>query len=102
MDVVSFFFFFSSRRRHTRSLRDWSSDVCSSDLAEGFRVRLTAADDRQAEHMRQILREHDVEVAIAPSLDGAESLAIVVGDCSAGFSIPALGVIVLTEGEVFG
>src|SRR5690349_22373042 len=27
-------FFFSSRRRHTRSLRDWSSDVCSSDLVE--------------------------------------------------------------------
>src|SRR6266496_5966198 len=26
------FFFFSSRRRHTSSLRDWSSDVCSSDL----------------------------------------------------------------------
>src|SRR6267378_5963083 len=26
-----FIFFFSSRRRHTRSLRDWSSDVCSSD-----------------------------------------------------------------------
>src|SRR5438105_12083787 len=25
-------FFFSSRRRHTRSTRDWSSDVCSSDL----------------------------------------------------------------------
>src|SRR5687768_17715881 len=28
-----FFFFFSSRRRHTRCSRDWSSDVCSSDLA---------------------------------------------------------------------
>src|SRR3989440_3563868 len=27
-----FFFFFSSRRRHTRSDRDWSLDVCSSDL----------------------------------------------------------------------
>src|SRR5699024_9314537 len=27
-----FFFFFSSRRQHTRSKRDWSSDVCSSDL----------------------------------------------------------------------
>src|SRR5438105_9152737 len=27
-------FFFSSRRRHTRSTRDWSSDVCSSDLIE--------------------------------------------------------------------
>src|SRR5204863_2373562 len=48
-DVV---FFFSSRRRHTRSLRDWSSDVCSSDLAiynavlieaeqKGVKVRLT-------------------------------------------------------------
>src|SRR5437868_14029474 len=30
-----FFFFFSSRRRHTRSKRDWSSDVCSSDLYHG-------------------------------------------------------------------
>src|SRR5687768_17820026 len=29
-----FFFFFSSRRRHTRCSRDWSSDVCSSDLAK--------------------------------------------------------------------
>src|SRR5258707_6004004 len=27
-------FFFSSRRRHTRYWRDWSSDVCSSDLTE--------------------------------------------------------------------
>src|SRR5438105_14669570 len=31
-----FVFFFSSRRRHTRSTRDWSSDVCSSDLRRGF------------------------------------------------------------------
>src|SRR3989440_493041 len=30
--VAPLFFFFSSRRRHTRSDRDWSSDVCSSDL----------------------------------------------------------------------
>src|SRR5207253_5032167 len=29
-----FYFFFSSRRRHTRWPRDWSSDVCSSDLGE--------------------------------------------------------------------
>src|SRR5438034_6050400 len=34
MVVESLFFFFSSRRRHTRSLCDWSSDVCSSDLDE--------------------------------------------------------------------
>src|SRR5437660_5920224 len=30
--MIVFFFFFSSRRRHTRWPRDWSSDVCSSDL----------------------------------------------------------------------
>src|SRR3990172_7329731 len=29
------FIFFSSRRRHTRCSRDWSSDVCSSDLHRG-------------------------------------------------------------------
>src|SRR2546422_1165765 len=35
-DVIDYlaFFFFSSRRRHTRCSRDWSSDVCSSDLLE--------------------------------------------------------------------
>src|SRR5699024_11454663 len=31
-------FFFSSRRRHTRSKRDWSSDVCSSDLDAHFNI----------------------------------------------------------------
>src|SRR2546429_549484 len=30
--LLLWFFFFSSRRRHTRCSRDWSSDVCSSDL----------------------------------------------------------------------
>src|SRR5438105_14929498 len=50
------FFFFSSRRRHTRSTRDWSSDVCSSDLGRArgsdlaFVVKGSLAADR---------REHD-------------------------------------------
>src|SRR5699024_12093845 len=36
-------FFFSSRRRHTRSKRDWSSDVCSSDLlVEKYQVDMVA------------------------------------------------------------
>src|SRR3712207_7575916 len=42
IDIYEFYlllcFFFSSRRRHTRYWRDWSSDVCSSDLAEGLSV----------------------------------------------------------------
>src|SRR5690606_39693007 len=33
-------FFFSSRRRHTRFSRDWSSDVCSSDLRDGKLIAL--------------------------------------------------------------
>src|SRR5207245_8120414 len=32
LSLMVVFFFFSSRRRHTRCYRDWSSDVCSSDL----------------------------------------------------------------------
>src|SRR5207302_7889255 len=36
-----FFFFFSSRRRHTSFSREWSSDVCSSDLPRAF-VHLAA------------------------------------------------------------
>src|SRR5690606_40952745 len=66
--VFSFtFFFFSSRRRHTRFSRDWSSDVCSSDLKrsgflarlldvllphrEGFRERPAAARRQDAERV---------------------------------------------------
>src|SRR5699024_12008500 len=32
LNVLSVYFIFTSRRRHTRSKRDWSSDVCASDL----------------------------------------------------------------------
>src|SRR6266511_4261620 len=41
--MYRFFFFFASRRRHTRFSRDWSSDVCSSDLQRNsFRGRQAA------------------------------------------------------------
>src|SRR5205809_3730028 len=42
--TICVFFFFSSRRRHTRCSRDWSSDVCSSDLLSGAE-RLGVLDD---------------------------------------------------------
>src|SRR5687768_18040667 len=49
----SFFFFFSSRRRHTRCSRNWSSDVCSSDLSElsetVVRLQQELAEGRQRE-----------------------------------------------------
>src|SRR5690606_40177204 len=40
-------FFFSSRRRHTRFSRDWSSDVCSSDLLELGLAMLRASGARE-------------------------------------------------------
>src|SRR5690606_39530769 len=60
-----YYFFFSSRRRHTRFSRDWSSDVCSSDLrvrplpdppphrgeGVGAEVEPVAAEDRFQEEL---------------------------------------------------
>src|SRR5699024_7913983 len=42
-------FFFSSRRRHTRSKRDWSSDVCSSDLNKLRRDELVERVDKHTD-----------------------------------------------------
>src|SRR5690606_41171531 len=47
-------FFFSSRRRHTRFSRDWSSDVCSSDLAADMEVVTTSP---ELEALRKTLLE---------------------------------------------
>src|SRR2546430_4217606 len=43
-----FFFFFSSRRRHTRFDCDWSSDVCSSDLAATHGTRRQLSEHRHS------------------------------------------------------
>src|SRR5207249_7479717 len=57
--------FFSSRRRHTRSKRDWSSDVCSSDLItrlldrlekQGWITRERQKDDRRVVKARMTAR----------------------------------------------
>src|SRR5438034_8154317 len=53
-----YFFFFSSRRRHTRSLCDWSSDVCSSDLF----LLGAAPHDRGYVHERVALHGQDREI----------------------------------------
>ncbi len=70
--------------------------------AEGFTVRLVVADEHQAEHLRQILRDHDAEVPIAGAIDTPGSPAILVGECSAGIAIAAVGLVLLTEAEIFG
>src|SRR5699024_12153018 len=54
-------FFFSSRRRHTRSKRDWSSDVCSSDLGDG-------SGGPDPERARKRLEDAGVETPVPLSL----------------------------------
>src|SRR6266498_5781770 len=65
---MCFVFFFSSRRRHTRCGRDWSSDVCSSDLVEnGCRRPRLAPDPNEVVEdplLRQLL---DQERAVPPT-----------------------------------
>src|ERR1017187_50926 len=50
------FFFFSSRRRHTRSIGDWSSDVCSSDLFAAAHHRQQVGDVGRLLH---VVRRHE-------------------------------------------
>src|SRR5437868_11442991 len=53
---ILFFFFFSSRRRHTRSKRDWSSDVCSSDLRTGLAPGAVSAVNKRFQFFNQETR----------------------------------------------
>ena len=55
------FFFFSSRRRHTRLRRDWSSDVCSSDLLANF-MRTLALPEEVEHWSLTTLREKLVKI----------------------------------------
>src|SRR6266704_642832 len=88
---VGLWFFFSSRRRHTRSKRDWSSDVCSSDL--GARAVLPRAAVpprlplRDGFRMLNILHAHTPPTRLSAMLTGrerAEHAARVVRAAEAG------------------
>src|SRR5207249_7033981 len=80
------FFFFSSRRRHTRSKRDWSSDVCSSDLDVQARF-LNELEFRRTDCLfeRQLLLPHSanrLSVRVRASLtnaDGRQNFVLIIG-----------------------
>src|SRR3712207_8264349 len=57
-------FFFASRRRHTRYWRDWSSDVCSSDLVPGAEAHA------HAERLATCVGERAAEVDVLPGVGG--------------------------------
>src|SRR5207302_6193810 len=70
---VFFFFFFSSRRRHTRFSRDWSSDVCSSDLS-GRSMREPSSGAQRLEAAVDVL--HRLERRDLPRERGLELLVV--------------------------
>jgi transcription-repair coupling factor (superfamily II helicase) len=70
--------------------------------AEGFAVRLVVDDDQQGARLRGILGEHDLEPWSGASLWSDEGLGVITGDCAAGFQLPALGLVVLAEEDIFG
>src|SRR5690349_22196708 len=73
-------FFFSSRRRHTRSLRDWSSDVCSSDLAQLAKVvNLAVAykPQRSVAIRQRLVPAGQIDDRKAPHADGAGAVGMV-------------------------
>src|SRR5436309_7723610 len=83
--MVVFFFFFSSRRRHTRFSRDWSSDVCSSDLGDGTTTATVLAQALVREGLRNVAAganpmalkrgiEKAVEVVAAELLSSAKEV----------------------------
>src|SRR5690606_39305437 len=72
--VLFRFFFFSSRRRHTRFSRDWSSDVCSSDL------HAVAVESPAVEEVGRL----------APAGQGVHAVAETAGDQVAGAFFPVV------------
>src|SRR5438132_6204611 len=61
---VCVIFFFSSRRRHTRSLCDWSSDVCSSDLETVPPEYRSGIGDEGTEAIEQFVKSGGTLVAL--------------------------------------
>src|SRR5207245_3843185 len=80
--VDVFIFFFSSRRRHTRCYRDWSSDVCSSDLLVADDQLLGRA--RRLLGIRFVVLDHELDL---PSEDTALGVEPVTRDLGANADV---------------
>src|SRR3712207_1036877 len=72
--IMFCFFFFSSRRRHTRYWRDWSSDVCSSDLGGVCVIKVGAATEVELKE-----RKHRIEDALSATRAAIEEGVVAGG-----------------------
>ena len=70
--------------------------------AEGFRVRLLAPDPATGGRLQEILRDLEHDVPVVTDLLGPEPLAVLVAGAHVGFECPGLGLVCLTETELFG
>src|SRR5437764_23271 len=102
------FFFFSSRRRHTRYIGDWSSDVCSSDLAGALaREALTVPETLRADNLLAEMRRRGVrEALVIDEYGGTAGLVTfeslmerIVGDVATGFGGGAARIAVRADGS---
>src|SRR3989449_10524592 len=82
---MGFVFFFSSRRRHTRCSRDWSSDVCSSDLIVILTHKLTRDHDMGGAVVRALrgvslqIRKNEYVAVMGPSGSGKSTFMNLIG-----------------------
>src|SRR6266852_3369976 len=77
-------FFFSSRRRHTRCYRDWSSDVCSSDLALDAAYGILLSGEEETG-----ISDYFIESAF-PSREEVKAVLNAIGQVRAGLSVTEL------------
>src|SRR3712207_5610761 len=75
LQLLMVMLFFASRRRHTRYWRNWSSDVCSSDLARVLRQEIAPADEEVAAALG-VAAGSDVILLERLRLGGGDPMAI--------------------------
>src|SRR3712207_7971150 len=71
-----FLFFFSSRRRHTRYWRDWSSDVCSSDLGARSRALLVVTLTPLCRDVTVEPQQHPCDEVVSSGRQSADAVAL--------------------------
>src|SRR5699024_11910474 len=90
--VTLFMFFFSGRRRHTRSKRDWSSDVCSSDLGSKKLAAQPGLADTLGRPRYEVLPLSGAEAQVTEHVPADATVKIGRASCRERMSASVVGV----------